>query len=150
MPSRASIRYIDLLSPFLASPDERSNMIECFIIHKLRCIDTYFPDTTQIQEFWKKLAWPDLPGSYNFVLKVVDVSDYRNRPCRFTLSFITTLAWKVSTNLLGQLRVLVSNFLNANTCYNNSGMFTSVVRHIIIDLRINAMFDIRWLYKYIR
>ncbi|XP_076763974.1 BAI1 associated protein 3 isoform X3 [Xylocopa sonorina] len=26
----------------------------------------------QIKEFWKKLAWPDLPGSYNFVLKVVD------------------------------------------------------------------------------
>ncbi|XP_076385470.1 BAI1 associated protein 3 isoform X4 [Megachile rotundata] len=26
----------------------------------------------QIKEFWKKLAWPDLPGSYNLVLKVVD------------------------------------------------------------------------------
>ncbi|KAG7211433.1 hypothetical protein KM043_010720 [Ampulex compressa] len=26
----------------------------------------------QIKEFWKKLAWPDQPGSYNFVLKVVD------------------------------------------------------------------------------
>lgn len=30
---------------------------------------------TQIKEFWKKLAWPDLLGSYNFVLKVIDVSD---------------------------------------------------------------------------
>lgn len=29
----------------------------------------------QIKEFWKKLAWPDLPGSYNLVLKVVDVSN---------------------------------------------------------------------------
>ncbi|XP_060811267.1 BAI1-associated protein 3 isoform X2 [Bombus pascuorum] len=27
----------------------------------------------QIKEFWKKLAWPDLPGSYNLVLKVVDI-----------------------------------------------------------------------------
>ncbi|XP_017887694.1 BAI1-associated protein 3 isoform X2 [Ceratina calcarata] len=26
----------------------------------------------QIKEFWKKLAWPDLVGSYNLVLKVVD------------------------------------------------------------------------------
>ncbi|XP_076667027.1 BAI1 associated protein 3 isoform X1 [Andrena cerasifolii] len=26
----------------------------------------------QIKEFWKKLTWPDLPGSYNLVLKVVD------------------------------------------------------------------------------
>ncbi|XP_078053508.1 BAI1 associated protein 3 isoform X5 [Augochlora pura] len=26
----------------------------------------------QIKEFWKKLAWPDLPGSYNLVLKVID------------------------------------------------------------------------------
>ncbi|XP_067211831.1 BAI1-associated protein 3 isoform X3 [Linepithema humile] len=26
----------------------------------------------QIKEFWKKLAWPDQVGSYNFVLKVVD------------------------------------------------------------------------------
>ncbi|KZC11069.1 BAI1-associated protein 3 [Dufourea novaeangliae] len=26
----------------------------------------------QIKEFWKKLAWPDVPGSYNSVLKVVD------------------------------------------------------------------------------
>ncbi|KOC60100.1 BAI1-associated protein 3 [Habropoda laboriosa] len=26
----------------------------------------------QIKEFWKKLAWPDLPGSYNLVMKVVD------------------------------------------------------------------------------
>lgn len=32
----------------------------------------------QIKEFWKKLAWPDLLGSYNFVLKVIDVSN-RNR-----------------------------------------------------------------------
>ncbi|XP_054012267.1 BAI1-associated protein 3 isoform X1 [Hylaeus anthracinus] len=26
----------------------------------------------QIKEFWKKLAWPDIPGSYNLVLKVID------------------------------------------------------------------------------
>ncbi|KAK2576363.1 hypothetical protein KPH14_005712 [Odynerus spinipes] len=26
----------------------------------------------QIKEFWKKLAWPDLIGSYSFVLKVID------------------------------------------------------------------------------
>ncbi|XP_046745944.1 BAI1-associated protein 3 isoform X1 [Diprion similis] len=26
----------------------------------------------QIKEFWKQLAWPDLPGSYNFVLKIID------------------------------------------------------------------------------
>ncbi|XP_015609061.1 BAI1-associated protein 3 isoform X2 [Cephus cinctus] len=26
----------------------------------------------QIKEFWKQLAWPDVPGSYNFVLKIID------------------------------------------------------------------------------
>ncbi|XP_023290645.1 BAI1-associated protein 3 [Orussus abietinus] len=26
----------------------------------------------EVKEFWKKLAWPDVPGSYPFVLKVVD------------------------------------------------------------------------------
>ncbi|XP_066592429.1 BAI1-associated protein 3 isoform X2 [Prorops nasuta] len=26
----------------------------------------------RILEFWRKLAWPDLPGSYDFVLKVID------------------------------------------------------------------------------
>jgi BAI1-associated protein 3 len=27
----------------------------------------------QIKEFWRQLAWPDLVGSYNFVLKIIDV-----------------------------------------------------------------------------
>ncbi|XP_069688099.1 BAI1-associated protein 3 isoform X2 [Periplaneta americana] len=26
----------------------------------------------QIKEFWRQLAWPDLVGSYNFVLKIID------------------------------------------------------------------------------
>jgi len=29
----------------------------------------------QIKEFWRQLAWPDLVGSYNFVLKIIDVSN---------------------------------------------------------------------------
>lgn len=29
---------------------------------------------SQIKEFWKQLAWPDLAGSCTFVLKIIDVS----------------------------------------------------------------------------
>lgn len=37
---------------------------------------------TQIKEFWKKLAWPDLLGSNNFVLKVIDVSELEIVPLK--------------------------------------------------------------------
>jgi hypothetical protein len=33
----------------------------------------------QIKEFWRQLAWPDLVGSYNFVLKIIDVSQKEER-----------------------------------------------------------------------
>jgi BAI1-associated protein 3 len=32
----------------------------------------------QIKEFWRQLAWPDLVGSYNFVLKIIDVRKSSN------------------------------------------------------------------------
>ncbi|XP_025268949.1 BAI1-associated protein 3 isoform X1 [Camponotus floridanus] len=44
---------------------------EYFVKHCTSAIDAV-ACFYQIKEFWKKLAWPDLPGSYNFVLKVVD------------------------------------------------------------------------------
>ncbi|KAL6435453.1 hypothetical protein ACFW04_005437 [Cataglyphis niger] len=44
---------------------------EYFVKHCTSAIDAV-ACFYQIKEFWKKLAWPDLPASYNFVLKVVD------------------------------------------------------------------------------
>ncbi|XP_011338409.1 BAI1-associated protein 3 isoform X3 [Ooceraea biroi] len=44
---------------------------EYFVKHCTSAIDA-IACFYQIQEFWKKLLWPDLPGSYNFVLKVID------------------------------------------------------------------------------
>ncbi|XP_070168038.1 BAI1-associated protein 3 isoform X1 [Polyergus mexicanus] len=44
---------------------------EYFVKHCTSAIDAV-ACFYQIKEFWKKLAWPDLPGSYNFTLKVVD------------------------------------------------------------------------------
>jgi len=150
MPSHAFIRYTELLSRFswylyVHEVQYDKNILLYTNWDVLRYNYVPFLDIIQIQEFWKKLAWPDLPGSYNFVLKVVDVSDYRNcYSCRFILPFMTTLTWKTSTNLFEQLRVFISNYLNVNTCYKNSEYLQlSVVRHIIIHLRINMTFDIQ-------
>lgn len=32
-----------------------------------------------MKEFWKQLAWPDTHGSYNFIIKLMDVSTSKKK-----------------------------------------------------------------------